>query len=83
MKYITVFVVATLVNTLFAEFGIASFNLGPGVSGLYIAVAVMIVFGLWFGMYGALAAYCGGLLSVILLFRVPFHGPSGMWRDSF
>jgi integral membrane sensor domain MASE1 len=32
----------------------------------------MIVFGLWFGMYGALAAYCGGLLSVILLFRVPF-----------
>ena len=37
-----------------------------GVSLVYIAVAFMILFTLWFGAYGAIAAYAGTLLAVVL-----------------
>jgi integral membrane sensor domain MASE1 len=37
-----------------------------GVSLIYIAVAFMILFTLWFGLYGAIAAYIGSLLGGIL-----------------
>jgi integral membrane sensor domain MASE1 len=37
-----------------------------GVSLVYVAVAFMILFTLWFGAYGAIAAYAGTLLAVVL-----------------
>jgi hypothetical protein len=71
MKYITILVCATLINTLLTEFGIIALPLGPGVSGLYIAVAVMIVFSLWFGMYGAIAAYLGSFFGAWIISGLP------------
>jgi hypothetical protein len=38
-----------------------------GVSSLYVAVAFMILFTLWFGAYGAIAAYVGTLVGSGLL----------------
>jgi len=46
-------------DALVAKFVVFSFTVGPGISFLYIVVAVMIVTTLWFGMYGAIAAYAG------------------------
>jgi len=46
-------------DALVAKFVVFSFTTGPGVSFFYIVVAVMIVTTLWFGMYGAIAAYAG------------------------
>jgi hypothetical protein len=57
-----------IVNTLLAWVSVrlvpASTN---GVSWIYIAVAFMILFTLWFGAYGAIAAYVGTLLGSGLL----------------
>jgi len=46
-------------DALVAKFVVFSFTAGPGTSFLYIVVAVMIITTLWFGMYGAIAAYFG------------------------
>ena len=42
-----------------------------GVSRLYVAVAFMILFTLWFGAYGAIAAYAGTLIGAGLLSSNP------------
>lgn len=42
-----------------------------GVSVIYFAVAFMILFTLWFGAYGAIAAYAGTLLGSGLLSSIP------------
>ncbi len=46
-------------DALIAKFVVFSFAAGPGTSLLYIVVAVMIVTTLWFGLWGAFAAYAG------------------------
>jgi len=46
-------------DALIAKFVVFSFTTGPGTSFLYIVVAVMIITTLWFGLYGAVAAYAG------------------------
>lgn len=46
-------------DALVAKFAVFSFTAGPGTSFLYIVAAVMVVTTLWFGMYGAVAAYFG------------------------
>ena len=46
-------------NVLVAKYVVLSFSIAPGVSFFYTVVALMIVTTLWFGMYGALAAYAG------------------------
>jgi hypothetical protein len=46
-------------DALVAKFVVFSFTTGPGTSFLYIVAAVMIITTLWFGMYGAVAAYFG------------------------
>ena len=66
------FVILTLilivVNTLLAQLSFTLFPTGEsGVSWLYIAVAFMILFTLWFGAYGAIAAYAGTLIGSGLL----------------
>jgi hypothetical protein len=66
------FVILTLIliviNVILARISVS----GPlqsytGVSSFYIAVAFMIVFGLWFGGYGVVAAYLGTLIGSGLL----------------
>jgi hypothetical protein len=67
-SFVILTLVLIIVNTLIAWF-CTLFTTGQnGVSWLYVAVAFMIIFTLWFGAYGAIAAYVGtfvgsGLLS--------------------
>jgi hypothetical protein len=65
------FVILTLVlivlNTALAWVSVTLFRTGTsGVSFVYIAVAFMILFTLWFGLYGAIAAYAGTFLGGLL-----------------
>ena len=65
-----------LVNTLLAWFSLQvshliSPSLPNGVAAIYIAAAFMLVFALWFGMYGALAAYVGCFFGSGLLSGMP------------
>jgi hypothetical protein len=65
------FVILTLVlifvNTVLAWLSVKFFPAGTGgVALVYIAVAFMILFTLWFGAYGAIAAYIGTLLAGVL-----------------
>ena len=62
-----------IINTLLARFAVLAlpFDGVPGVSGLYIAVAFMILFALWFGGYGAIAAYAGCFIGAGVLSGIP------------
>ena len=56
-----------LVNTALAWISIKFIPAGTGgIALVYIAVAFMILFTLWFGAYGAIAAYVGTLLAGVL-----------------
>jgi len=57
-------VVLIFIDTVLAWVSIAALPVAaaPGVSVLYVAVAFMILFTLWFGAYGAIAAYVGTLI---------------------
>jgi len=70
-KYIIIFVIASVINALLARFADVNFPSAPVVSNLYFAVAFMIAFTLWFGAWGAIAAYLGCIIGSGLSF-VPF-----------
>jgi integral membrane sensor domain MASE1 len=59
------------INSLVSKFVVFSFGVAPGVSYYYIVVVVMIVFTLWFGMWGAVAAYIGCFIGAGLLCNIP------------
>lgn len=56
---VALFFLLVCLNALVAKFVVFSLPLAPGISLLYVVVALMIVTTLWFGMYGAVAAYFG------------------------
>jgi hypothetical protein len=59
--------VLILINTALAWFSVKYIPAGSGgITLVYIAVAFMILFTLWFGAFGAIAAYVGTLLAGIL-----------------
>lgn len=59
--------VLILVNTALAWLSVKFVPAGTGgIALVYIAVAFMILFTLWFGAYGAIAAYFGTLLAGVL-----------------
>jgi integral membrane sensor domain MASE1 len=59
--------VLILINTALAWISVTFFRADPsGVALVYFAVAFMILFTLWFGAYGAIAAYVGTLLAGVL-----------------
>ena len=65
-----------LINTLLAGFSLwlshlISPSLSTHVAVLYIAAAFMLIFALWFGMYGAIAAYVGCFFGSGLLSGMP------------
>ncbi len=68
---IALFFLLACINTLVAKFVVFSFEIAPGVSLIYFVVALMVVFALWFGMYGALAAYLGCYIGAGLLSGIP------------
>ena len=69
--YLGLFFLLLCVNTLLAKFMVFSFAFGPGISSFYIVVALMVVFALWFGMWGAVAAYGGCFVGAGLLSGIP------------
>jgi integral membrane sensor domain MASE1 len=59
--------VLILVNTALAWISVKFIPAGTGgIAIVYLAVAFMILFTLWFGAYGAIAAYVGTLLAGVL-----------------
>ena len=66
-SFVILTLVLILINTALAWISVTFFKTGTaGVAYVYIAVAFMILFTLWFGLYGAIAAYAGSLLSGVL-----------------
>ena len=65
-----------LVNTALAWISVKFVPAGTGgIALVYIAVAFMILFTLWFGAYGAIAAYVGTLLGGVLSTERLLHHP--------
>lgn len=78
-----------LINTLLAGFSLwlshlISPSLSTHVAVLYIAAAFMLIFALWFGMYGAIAAYVGcffgsGLMSGMPISVAIYFSLAALW----
>lgn len=68
--------VLILVNTALAWLSVKFIPAGiGGITLVYIAVAFMILFTLWFGAYGAIAAYVGTLLAGVLTTEIFLQHP--------
>jgi len=66
-SFVILTLVLILINTALSWISVTFLKAGTsGVSLVYIAVAFMILFTLWFGAYGAIAAYVGTLLAGIM-----------------
>ena len=66
-SFVILTLVLILINTTLAWISVTFFKSGTGgVAYVYVAVAFMILFTLWFGAYGAIAAYAGSLLGGLL-----------------
>jgi len=76
--YLGLFFLLICINTLLAKFAVFSFTVAPGISSFYIVVALMVVFSLWFGMWGAIAAYAGCFIGAGLLSGIP-AGVNVIW----
>jgi hypothetical protein len=68
---IALFFLLVISNVLVAKYVVFSFSIVPGVSFFYTVVALMIVTTLWFGMYGAIAAYAGCYIGAGILSGLP------------
>jgi len=66
-SFVILTLVLILVNTALAWLSVKFIPAGTGgIALVYIAVAFMILFTLWFGFYGAIAAYAGTLFAGVL-----------------
>jgi hypothetical protein len=66
-SFVILTLVLILINTTLAWISVTFLKTSTsGVAYVYIAVAFMILFTLWFGAYGAIAAYVGSLLGGVL-----------------
>ncbi len=63
----------TLIFSLLSRFAVINVPVAPGVSGLYIAVAVMIPITLWYGGWGVIATYLGCIIGAGLLADMPLQ----------
>lgn len=71
---LNIFLFLVLVNSLLSRFAVVKSPISPapGVSSMYFAVAFMIVFTLWYGIWGALSAYIGCMIGAGILADMPF-----------
>lgn len=69
--YFALFFLLTCINALVAKFMVFSFPVAPGVSALYLVVCCMILFALWFGLWGSFAAYAGCFIGAGILSGIP------------
>ena len=70
-QYIGLFLVLVAINIVLSKIAVVSLEIAPGVSAFYIVVASMVICTLWFGMWGAVAAYFGCLIGAGLLSGIP------------
>ncbi len=62
-----------IINTVLSRLAIILVPAGQnGVSWIYFPVAIMLLFTLWFGAYGAISAYVGTFFGAGLLSGIPF-----------
>jgi len=62
-----------IINTVLSRLAIILVPAGEnGVSWIYFPVAIMLLFTLWFGAYGAISAYVGTFFGAGLLSGIPF-----------
>ena len=67
-SFVILALILILIDTTLAWISVKFIPSGAGgVSLLFVAVAFMILFTLWFGLYGAIAAYLGTLIGAGLL----------------
>lgn len=85
--FLILLIALIIINTVLARFAVIAVPFGnvPGVSSLYFAVAVMVLFTLWFGGYGAVAAYVGTFIGSGLLSGMPpaviwYWSLAGLWQ---
>ena len=75
-----------LINTVISRLSIILIPAGQnGVAYLYFPVAAMLLFTLWFGAYGAIAAYVGNFFGAGLLSGIPlevslYWAFAGLWQ---
>ncbi len=69
-RNLIILVVLAIINSLLSHFAAVAWPSAPSVAALYFAVAFMIPFTLWFGAWGAIAAYAGCVIGVGL-FTMP------------
>ena len=69
--YLLIFIAITVMNIILAPITIT--EPFPGVSTLYIAVAFMIPFAMWFRAWGVVAAYIGCFIGAGMLSGIPLH----------
>lgn len=60
-KQITIIVITTAVYALFSLFG-SAFQIAPGVSLVYPATAIAVVFSMWFGIWAVIGVYIGTII---------------------
>jgi hypothetical protein len=66
-----IFVLFIIVNSVLAKYASIPTQGMAGVSSIYPAIAIMIVFTLWFGGWGAIAAYLGCFIGSGILTQMP------------
>ncbi|WP_342304831.1 MASE1 domain-containing protein [Methanolobus sp. ZRKC5] len=73
-RYLNIFLFLVLVNSLLSRFALINSPISPapGVSSMYFAVAFMIIFALWYGIWGAFSAYLGCMIGAGILADMPF-----------
>ncbi|HOJ95497.1 MAG TPA: hypothetical protein PK024_01455 [Methanospirillum sp.] len=69
--YLALFFLLVCINSLGAKYFVFSYPIVPGVSAFYLIVAFMVVFALWFGIWGVLAAYAGCVIGAGVLSGLP------------
>jgi len=69
--YVLVMLIVSVINIALARFAVVAWSVGPGVATIYFAVAFMIVFALWFGGWGVIAAYIGCYVGAGVLGGMP------------
>ncbi|WP_394698068.1 MASE1 domain-containing protein [uncultured Methanolobus sp.] len=72
--YLNIFLFLVLVNSLLSRFAVINSPISPapGVSSMYFAVAFMVVFAMWYGIWGAFSAYLGCMIGAGILADMPF-----------
>jgi hypothetical protein len=68
---VALFFLLVCCNVLVAKSVVFTYSIAPGVSFFYTVVTLIIVTTLWFGMYGALAAYAGCYIGAGILIGIP------------